>query len=385
MKAEANTWLLLTKLEQDRRSTLERTQLDGSMMTTDDDNADGVIYRTPGEISSQLMQRDVELRQNEIVTRWLEETAEMGIEMTLERFNYVATKTTGQAKTVSEFDPDSTSRQKKQLHPQDAEHEDRLFRQIWSLIRCGNTQEAQEVCRECGQYWRGASLIGGEPYQHPLLMSHIPMGNMEDAAQGNPHRLAWKFAAYRLSQEKSINSYERAIYASLSGNVDPMLDVGTSWEDHLWANFKALYTSKLETKMKEESAKHLFSVNTSLATFLPKFLKTEEGIIAELKTSPNITVRQEAADKYRVIQSHIILATLNNLFLEINQWIHSSSQRKGPLLRFAAHLVLFYYGQGLPSNSEHTPVLHACQNILSARRIGKVEIEKTQEARSVRH
>lgn len=142
-----------------------------------------------------------------------------------------------------------------------------------------------------------------------------------------------------------------------------MLDVGTSWEDYLWANFKGLLDSKLERvlypsssnspmqKLSAETTKHLFSVNNSLGTFLPKYLKTEEGIIAELKSSHNITVRQEAADKYRVIQSHIILATLNNLFLEINHWIQSTSQKRGPLLRFAAHLVLFYYGQGLPSSS----------------------------------
>lgn len=62
MKAEGNTWLLLTRLEQDRRSTLE-SQLDGSMVIGDD--LDETIYRTPGELSSQLMQR-VELRQNQV-------------------------------------------------------------------------------------------------------------------------------------------------------------------------------------------------------------------------------------------------------------------------------------------------------------------------------
>lgn len=55
----------------------------------------------------------------QIVTRWLEETAEMGVEMTLERFNYVATMNGEQGRSF-EFDPDFTTRQKKQLHPQDA-------------------------------------------------------------------------------------------------------------------------------------------------------------------------------------------------------------------------------------------------------------------------
>jgi len=65
LTAEGNTWLLLTTLEQDRRAILERREEESNSMALET-QSEGQIYRTPGEIRSQLLQRDPELRQNQM-------------------------------------------------------------------------------------------------------------------------------------------------------------------------------------------------------------------------------------------------------------------------------------------------------------------------------
>jgi nuclear pore complex protein Nup107 len=70
---------------------------------------------------------------------------------------------------VTEIDPDSSTRQHKSLHSDDVEDEMHLLRRLWTLVREGKLQEAQQLCRESGQPWRAATLSGGQLFHDAEL------------------------------------------------------------------------------------------------------------------------------------------------------------------------------------------------------------------------
>lgn len=108
----------------------------------------------------------------------------------------------------------------------------------------------------CGQAWRAASLEGWRLSHDPNYESSAavtsdgpppppPSGGeeyREQAFLGNQYRDIWKLACWQMSEEESYPIYERAIYASLSGNLDHVLPVCDSWSDALWAHIKVCIT-----------------------------------------------------------------------------------------------------------------------------------------------
>ncbi|GAA6081875.1 nuclear pore complex protein Nup107 isoform X1, partial [Tachysurus ichikawai] len=68
---------------------------------------------------------------------------------------------------VTELDPDAPIRQKRPLADLDREDDARLLRYIYTLIRAGMTDEAQRLCKRCGQAWRAATLEGWKLYHDP--------------------------------------------------------------------------------------------------------------------------------------------------------------------------------------------------------------------------
>lgn len=74
---------------------------------------------------------------------------------------------------------------------------------------------------------------------------------MTNDLEGNIFHNIWKATCYHLSEEDSLNLYERAIYASLCGNLRQLLPVCTSWEDNIWAYYKSLVVYKIDKLFKE--------------------------------------------------------------------------------------------------------------------------------------
>ncbi|CAB1330938.1 unnamed protein product, partial [Coregonus sp. 'balchen'] len=59
---------------------------------------------------------------------------------------------------VIELDPDAPIRQKRPLADLDRENDARLLKYLFTLLRAGMTDEAQRLCKRCGQAWRAATL-----------------------------------------------------------------------------------------------------------------------------------------------------------------------------------------------------------------------------------
>ncbi len=55
-----------------------------------------------------------------------------------------------------------------------------------------------------------------------------------------------KFNIYCYITQPALADYERAVYGALCGNLTAMVGVCHSWEDHLWARYKALMSHILD-------------------------------------------------------------------------------------------------------------------------------------------
>ncbi|CAK9300867.1 unnamed protein product [Gordionus sp. m RMFG-2023] len=171
---------------------------------------------------------------------------------------------------VSELDPDAPTRQNKILAPLDMEYEDRLLKQIFMCVRCGQFEKIEEICRNSGQDWRADTLKGWKLFHDRNVTSSREEdgggGGEEDFGEnggidGNLNRILWKNVCWKMHDdatnrdsglEVTINPYELATYSALCGNVKGILPAINQerWHDISWAYTKTLIETKVETILK---------------------------------------------------------------------------------------------------------------------------------------
>ncbi|CAH3035204.1 unnamed protein product [Porites lobata] len=366
---ESYTWRLVGSLYSDR---LQNGIFDDEAMLTN------FMGRNWSEktITNNLYEREASTRQNQIVIDWLEKNAEDWLELFLEsdKVEYfsesVCWENTLHAlqqegsigmrrPQVTEMDPDAPVRQNRPLADLDQEDEARLLRHLFCLIRAGKLEEAQHLCEKCGQSWRAATLEGWKLWHDPNVEG---VSNNEALApmEGNPFRDVWKAACWKMSQESKFSTYERAIYAALSGNLSQLLPVCRSWEDYLWAFYRVMVDVRVEQEIRLHPRP-----DRDLANLSPKFWDqtlNPEKIFEELKACPKESIRQQAEEFHHVIQRHIILNDTNSLIEKMHSWLEKEKKPITQILRFMAHLVLFLRSAGIESETD--PEL--CVSILKA-------------------
>uniref|UniRef100_A0AAX7SPA9 Nuclear pore complex protein n=1 Tax=Astatotilapia calliptera TaxID=8154 RepID=A0AAX7SPA9_ASTCA len=260
LQQENCTWRLITSLYRDR----VQLALEDDLMT------DMVVSNSEKVVVEQLFQRDAVIRQSQLVVDWLESIAKDQIGDFSDNIEYYAKNvcwentlhalkmrrksgTTFTVPLVTELDPDAPLRQQRPLADLDREDDARLLKNLFTLIRAGMTEEAQRLCKRCGQAWRAATLEGWKLYHDPNMTS----GGIElQPVEGNPQRGIWKACCWRMAEEEQLNRYERAIYASLSGNLKPLLAVCESWEDCVWAYFRVMVDSLVEKDLMSSGMAH---------------------------------------------------------------------------------------------------------------------------------
>uniref|UniRef100_A0A8B9M239 Nuclear pore complex protein n=1 Tax=Accipiter nisus TaxID=211598 RepID=A0A8B9M239_9AVES len=356
LKQEMVTWRLLSSLYRDRiQSALE------------DETAFDITVLTASEKTNvdNLFQKDSVVRQSQLVVDWLESIAKDEIgdfsdniefyaksvywENTLHTLKQrqLSTYIGSSRALVTELDPDAPIRQKLPLDDLDREDDARLLKYLFTLIRAGMTDEAQRLCKRCGQAWRAATLEGWKLYHDP----NINGGKELEPVQGNPYRCIWKISCWRMAEEEQFNRYERAIYAALSGNLKQLLPVCDTWEDTVWAYFRVM----VDTLVEQE-------IRTSVITAeemeeLPRdYLETNwtsEKVFEELQATDKKRVIEENQEHYHVIQKFIILGDVDGLMEEFSRWLSKDrSVLPGHLLRFMTHLILFFRTLGLQTKEE---------------------------------
>ncbi|XP_036312529.1 nuclear pore complex protein Nup107 isoform X3 [Pipistrellus kuhlii] len=244
-------------------------------------------------------------------------------------------------------DPDAPIRQKMPLDDLDREDEVRLLKYLFTLIRAGMTEEAQRLCKRCGQAWRAATLEGWKLYHDP----NVNGGTELEPVEGNPYRCIWKISCWRMAEDELFNRYERAIYAALSGNLKQLLPVCDTWEDTVWAYFRVMVDSLVEQEIRtsvitldetEELPREYLEANWTL-----------EKVFEELQATDKKRVLEENQEHYHIVQKFLILGDIDGLMDEFSKWLTKSRNNlPGHLLRFMTHLILFFRSLGLQTKEE---------------------------------
>uniref|UniRef100_A0A8D0CX12 Nuclear pore complex protein n=1 Tax=Sander lucioperca TaxID=283035 RepID=A0A8D0CX12_SANLU len=360
LQQENCTWRLITSLYRDR-----------VQLALEDDIMTDMVVPSESEkvVVEQLFQRDAVIRQSQLVVDWLESIAKDKIGDFSDNIEYYAKnvcwentlhslklrRKSGTAFTVplvTELDPDAPFRQQRPLADLDREDDARLLKNLFSLIRAGMTEEAQRLCKRCGQAWRAATLEGWKLYHDPNRTSEL------QPIEGNPQRGIWKACCWRMAEEEQLNRYERAIYSSLSGNLKPLLAVCESWEDCVWAHFKVMVDSLVEKELMSSGMAH-----QEMDTLPREYLEanwTMEKVFEELQALELKRVLEETKEHHHIIQKFVILGDLDGLFEEFSDWLTTSKPLPSHLLRFMTHLLLFFRSLGLALKEE------VCVDVLKA-------------------
>lgn len=363
LQQESCTWRLINSLYRDR---VQLALEDDIMMDL------GVPSESEKVVVEQLFQRDAVIRQSQLVVDWLESIAKDQIGDFSDNIEYYAKnvcwentlhalkirRKSGAAMTVplvTELDPDAPFRQQRPLADLDREDDARLLKNLFTLIRAGMTEEAQRLCKRCGQAWRAATLEGWKLYHDPNLSS---VNQELQPVEGNPQRGIWKTCCWRMAEEEQLNRYEKAIYASLSGNLKPLLAVCESWEDYVWAYFRVMVDSLVEKDLMSSGMAH-----QDVETLPREYLEanwTMEKVFDELQASESKRVLEETKEHYHIIQKFIILGDLDGLLDEFSDWLAATKPLPSHLLRFMTHVILFFRSLGLALKEE------VCVNVLTA-------------------
>uniref|UniRef100_A0A8C6TSC4 Nuclear pore complex protein n=1 Tax=Neogobius melanostomus TaxID=47308 RepID=A0A8C6TSC4_9GOBI len=363
LQQENCTWRLINSLYRDRVH----------LALEDDIMIDlGVPSESEKVVVEQLFQRDAVIRQSQLVVDWLESIAKDQIGDFSDNIEYYAKnvcwentlhalkmrRKSGASMTVplvTELDPDAPFRQQRPLVDLDREDDARLLKNLFTLVRAGMTEEAQRLCKRCGQAWRAATLEGWKLYHDPNLSSV----NIElQPVEGNPQRGIWKACCWRMAEEEQLNRYEKAIYASLSGNLKPLLAVCESWEDYVWAYFRVMVDSLVEKDLMSSGMAY-----QEMEALPREYLEanwTMEKVFYELQASESKRVLEETKEHYHIIQKFIILGDLDGLLDEFSDWLATTKSLPSHLLRFMTHVILFFRSLGYALKEE------VCVNVLIA-------------------
>lgn len=86
----------------------------------------------------------------------------------------------GEQNLVTQMDPDAANReQSRRLHPLDKEDEMRLLRSVFAKLRCGQLDEAQQLCFRAGQPFRAAILEGWKLFHDPNMKNRIDTSDVK--------------------------------------------------------------------------------------------------------------------------------------------------------------------------------------------------------------
>ncbi|XP_033126443.1 nuclear pore complex protein Nup107-like isoform X2 [Anneissia japonica] len=354
---EKCTWRLLGSLYQDRQQYME-----------DEENMDtgmDILRKSEQEISNSLFARNSSLRQSQIVVDWLERNAVDQIQDYYENVEFYSQsvcwentlhslqqKTAGVSRSdrnlVSQMDPDAPIRENKPLAELDREDEARLLKNLFAKIRAGQLEDAQRLCKKCGQAWRAATLEGWKLYHDSNMKASS--GNIA-SIEGNPNRDIWKATAWRMSQDERFHPYERAIAAVFSGNLKEVLPVCRSWDDCLWAYFRVMVDQQVEQEIRE-NVEPGCECEPLPDNYFDKLLTTTK-IFQDLQAFPSEEIEMQSKQKYHMIQKYLILGEVDALIEEMGEWLQDVANRPSKhLVRFMAHVVLFFRSLGLDSKEE---------------------------------
>lgn len=161
---------------------------------------------------------------------------------------------------VQQLDPDAPLRSRSAgggtLQPADVEYHKAALRTLFEYVRAGEMEAACDFARQTDHSWRAASLSGGALFADPAIGQPLDEDDVEMDGIGAKYgrmdrrgalrRRLWKKMCRRLAADRSLDAYEQALYGAVSGDVDSVLPVCRTWEDHVWCYVNALFEQEVD-------------------------------------------------------------------------------------------------------------------------------------------
>ena len=352
---EHHTWKLIQFLHKE-------LIYDENAKNMDTEEKSEILFTSEQRVVDNLLQNDSNVRRYNAVVQWLEDLAREDLETNplkskclaknicfentlLELRDFRNKKRPLNPNLVTEMDPDAPLRQKKQLSELDQKDELMLSQCIWYQVRAGCIDEAEDILEKVGQPLKASNFEGGKFYHDPNY--EVEPVDVADPApiQGNMNRDIWKFIMLTMSEDTRFNVYERAIYGTLSGNLNTILPACKNWNDWLWACYKVMLDVYFECEIRNTPHNRRGKAPKELpSTYWQQNLEPEI-IFTDIQASPNENIRRYANSNFGLIQFYLITNQLDELIDTMHGWVNGSEESiSNPgihLLRFIAHLVIY--------------------------------------------
>jgi len=261
------------------------------------------------------------------------------------------------------LDPDAPLREKSKhsLAKENAAGDEKLMQWVWKLLRMGLKTEAIELCRRRGQRWRAAMLDGWKLYNDPAItaaMSDEDEDNRGYEATGNWHRSLWKENAFAIANDTEFGDHERAVFATLSGNLQQMATVCKTWEDMLWAYYTVMVDyeidAAIESQVRAEETNPLIICRREYTVGDSSLRNVEGGnltpqIILNDKLMEEGLLQDGAQEPLHIVQKYIILGDMQSLVKKMREIIDDLTARafygfqRTECLRIFAEIVIALY------------------------------------------
>ncbi|KAJ1744474.1 Nucleoporin nup84, partial [Coemansia sp. RSA 2523] len=310
--------------------------------STDDDATLSDFVR-----AQDLLERDGQLAEYVEVRRWLEDTARefQPVETRKGYLFYtrrsIRTQDTADSNAMSDntqlvtdIDPDASSRQRRDIAIEDHEYTTSLLRTLFEYVRRGRMSDAMALCVESDEPWRAASMKGGLFWRDPQLED----AESTDRVGGNINRNLWKHACAALAHDTGNDSYERALYAALSGRVDEVLTVCVTWNDFVWAHVNAVIEMRMDHGLRGACVYEQAPATSFAHVQSRRTCATDMAQVFDIVESLDGCVQNEARDPLRRLQRALATNTFAEYVEEFAQALSPETDVR--MVRVVAHASL---------------------------------------------
>jgi nuclear pore complex protein Nup107 len=149
-----------------------------------------------------------------------------------------------QESLITQLDPDAITRQKLGLQKQDQFFERATWLTFWKMLRQGeNWTKIRQFSQERLEGWRAVSLCGSSV--DPETAGGRTPADDSTTRMANYHsQEAWRAACIALSHNPYTEDFEQAVYALLSGEIEPAYQVCQSWNDYIYVFYNHLLLAR---------------------------------------------------------------------------------------------------------------------------------------------
>ncbi|KXS17774.1 hypothetical protein M427DRAFT_245594 [Gonapodya prolifera JEL478] len=226
------------------------------------------------------------------------------------------------------LDPDAPLREGLALHSADATLDTKMNVALFGMVRRGVLDQVDDMCSAQSASWRAGSLAGGLIYSEE---------HEEMEVSGNRNRDLWKAMCWEVAQESTYDRYERAVYASMCGDVQNILPVCETWEDHLWAYYTSLTEMTATQVLRQHPLPPLPHPTSDFQTPVLLDPLTPTDIFDRVKRHFAENPLPLSLRGWYRIQECIILNRLPELFSEIAREVSEEEEQARRILQTGQH------------------------------------------------